>query len=193
MRKLFSILIALAAVTVAAPAHAYTKDSTFDFGPAYPERIVFLMLACKTCHGARSVIVNGVELKRDATSGGAEVAEIWSGPLPNGIGDLQVTINGDYPLDDAVAGMGAANNPPIRPVSHAIRTLAGQNPYAIDVKDGDVVLSVSSGGYTYAKSTEPPWREVEFGALRSAGWNIKHDSTFTVSAPSPVSVLAIYR
>jgi hypothetical protein len=184
MRKLLTLLIALAAIT---PAYADSVKSTFDFGPAYPERIAFLMLTCKTCHGARSVFVNGIELKRDVTSGHAEVAEIWSGPLPDGTGTLEVTIKSDYPLADAIAGMGAANNPPERhPISRAVRTLTGQHEYAIDVKDGDVVLSVSSGGGdTFAKSTEPPWREVEFGGLRSAGWNITHDSTFTVSAPSP--------
>src|ERR1700682_5784169 len=121
MRKLLTFLIALAAAT---PAYADTVTSTFDFGPAYPERIAFLMLTCKTCHGARSVIVNGIELKRDVASGDAEVAEIWRRPLPKGTGDLQVTINGYYPLDDAVAGMGAASDPPIRPISRAVTTLA---------------------------------------------------------------------
>jgi hypothetical protein len=29
------------------------------------------MLTCKTCHGARAVIVNGIELKRDVASGDA--------------------------------------------------------------------------------------------------------------------------
>jgi hypothetical protein len=190
MRKLLTFLIALAAVT---PAYADTVTSTFDFGPAYPERIAFLMLTCKTCHGARSVSVNGVELKRDVTSGDAEVAEIWSAPLPDGAGTLDVTIKGDYPLADAVAGMGAANNPPIRPISHAVRTLTGQQNYTIDAKDGDVVLSVSSGGDTFATSTEPPWHEVEFGHLRSAAWNIKRDSALTISGPSSVSVVAVYR
>jgi hypothetical protein len=113
MRKLLTLWIALAAVAVAAPAQAYTKGSTFDFGPAFPERIAFLMLTCKSCHGARSVIVNGVELKRDVTSGGAEVAEIWSGPLPEGAGVLDVTITSDRVLDDATVGMGAANCPPM--------------------------------------------------------------------------------
>jgi hypothetical protein len=193
MRKLLTLCIALAAMAFAAQAHAYTRLSTFNFGPAYPERIAFVMLTCSTCHGARSVIVNGIELKRDVTSGDAEVAEIWSGPLPDGAGVLGITINSDFPLDDAVAGMGAANNPPIRPINRAIRSLAGQNQYAIDVKDGDVVLSVSSGGGTFAKSTEPPQHEIEFGHLRSAGWNIKRDSTLRVVAPSGVSVVAIYR
>jgi hypothetical protein len=191
MRKLLTFLIAMAAAT---PASADTVTSTFDFGPAYPERIAFLMLICKTCHGARSVSVNGVELKRDVTSGDAEVAEIWSGALPDGTGDLQVTINGDYPLADAVAGMGAANNPPEpRPISRIVSTLTGRHEYAIDVKDGDVVLSVSIGGDTFAKSNEPPWHEVEFGHLRSAAWNIKRDSALTISGPSSVSVVAVYR
>jgi hypothetical protein len=191
MRKLLTFLIALAAVT---PVYADTVTSTFDFGPAYPERIAFLMLTCKTCHGARSVIVNGVELKRDVTSGDAEVAEIWSGPLPDGSGALDVTFNGDYPLADADAGAGAANNPPEpRPISRVISTLTGQREYAIDVKDGDVVLSVSSGAGTFATSTEPPWHEVEFGRLRSAAWNIKRDSALTISGPSSVSVVAVYR
>jgi hypothetical protein len=42
MRKLLTFLIALAAAT---PAYADTVTSTFDFGPAYPERIAFLMCA----------------------------------------------------------------------------------------------------------------------------------------------------
>jgi hypothetical protein len=115
-------LIALAAMVLGAPAQAYTLKSSFDFGSAYPERIAFVMLTCKTCHGVRSVAVNSVELKRDVASGDAEVAEIWSGPLPTGIGVQEVTITGDYPLNDAVVGMGAANTPPIRPVKRAVRT-----------------------------------------------------------------------
>jgi hypothetical protein len=192
MRKLLAILIALAAI---APAYAETVTSTFDFGPAYPERIAFLMLTCKTCHGARSVIVNGIALKRDVASGDAEVAEIWSAPLPDGTGALDVTINGDYPLDEAVAGMGAANNPPEpHPISRAVSTLTtGQHEYAIDVKDGDVVLSVSSGGGTYAKSSEVPSHEVQIDHLRVASWNIKRDSSLTISGLSSVSVVATYR
>jgi hypothetical protein len=191
MRKLLTIFIALAAVT---PAYADTVTSTFDFGPAYPERIAFLMLTCKTCHGARSVSVNGVELKRDVTSGDGEVAEIWSAPLPDGVGSLDVTINGDYPLADAVAGMGAANNPPEPPpISRVVSTLTGQHEYAIDVKDGEVVLSLSSGGDTFAKSSEPPSHEVQIDHLRVAAWNIKRDSALKISGPSSVSVVAVYR
>jgi len=193
MRKLLSFLIALAALALGASAQAYTRKSSFDFGPAYPERIAFLMLTCKTCHGARSVAVNGVELKRDVTSGDGEVAEIWSGPLPTGIGVQEVTITGDYPLTDAVAGMGAANIPPIRPIKSVIRTLGGQSAYAVDVKDGDVVLSVSNGGGAYANSSMPPQHEVEFENLHSAGWNIERDATLSITGPSAVSVLAIYR
>jgi hypothetical protein len=58
--------------------------------------MAFVMLVCETCHGARSVIIDGTEkLSRDVSSENVpdekqvwsgQTAEIWSGPLPTGVG-----------------------------------------------------------------------------------------------------------
>jgi hypothetical protein len=195
MRKLLTLWIALAAAT---PAYADTVKSTFDFGPAFPERLAMVMFTCKTCHGAKSIIVNGVELKRDVTTGGAEVAEIWSAPLPEGSGVLDVTISSDRSLDDADVGMGAANAQPapkLSMIDGAVKGLAaGQRDYSLSVSAGDVVVSVSRDGDAYVGSSEAPNHEVAFGHLRTASWDIKRRiPNFTVSGPSTVSAVAVYR
>jgi hypothetical protein len=195
MRKLLTFLIALAAVS---PAYADTVKSTFDFGPAFPERLAMVMFTCKTCHGAQSIIVNGVELKRDVTTGGAEVAEIWSAPLPEGASILDVTISSDHSLDDAEVGMGAANaqpTPRLSMIDGAVKGQgAGQREYSLNVNAGDVVVSVSRGGDNYVRSSEAPSHEVEFGHSRAASWDIKRTTTnFTFWEPSTVSAVAVYR
>ena len=195
MRKqLLTLWIALAAI---GPACADTIKSTYDFGPAFPERLAMVMLTCKTCHGARSVSINGVELRRDVTSGGAEVAEIWSAPLPEGSGELVVTVSSDHALADAEVGMGAANALPTRPgpiIDGVVkRTAAGQSSYSLDTEDGDVIVAVSRGEETFA-SSEAPFGQVEFGRLRAAAWNIKRTiPAFTISGPGSVSAVAVYR
>src|SRR5258708_9034186 len=157
MSKLFSILIALAAI---GPPYADTLKSTFDFGPAFPERLAFVMFTCKTCHGAQSININGIELKRDVTTGGAEVAEIWSAPLPDGSGDLAVTITSDHALNDADVGMGAANAQPapkLSMIEGAVKgSAAGRREYSLSVENGDVVVSVSRGGNTHPRPTPTP-------------------------------------
>jgi hypothetical protein len=98
MRKLFAVLIAVAAIT---PAYADTMEFTpFDFGDPSPGRVALVGFICKSCFGATSVVVNGVQLKRDVTTGGSEVAEIWSAPLPDGSGPLEIVISSDHQIDD---------------------------------------------------------------------------------------------
>jgi hypothetical protein len=190
MRKLLTFLIALGAV---APAWAETVTSSFDFGPPSAERIAIVTFTCDACHGAKSVSINGVELKRDATSGGAEVAEIWSGPLPDGVGSLDVTIKSDHAIDDADIFMGSANNPPVHPVIGPVATTSGRLDYVVAVEEGDVVVSVSRAS-SLIKSTEPPWGETKHGRSLIAGWNIKRsDPAFSITGSSPVSALVIYR
>jgi hypothetical protein len=137
MRKLLTFLIALAAAT---PAYADTVKSTFDFGPAFPERLAMVMFTCKACHGAKSVSINGVQLELDVTSGGEEVAEIWSALLPDGSGELPVLITSDHSLLDADVGVGAAKTLPTRKIGgRAVkRTAAGSPAYSFDAEDGDV-------------------------------------------------------
>jgi hypothetical protein len=191
MRKLLTLWIALAAIALAAPAYADSIKLIYDFGPAFPERLAIVMLTCKTCHGARSVSINGVDLRRDVTSGGAEVAEIWSAPLPEVSGELEVTVSSDHALADAEVAMGAADVLPTRPGPK--RTAAGQSSYSLDTEDGDVIVAVSRGEETFA-SSEAPFGQVEFGRLRAASWNIKRTiPAFTISGPGSVSAVAIYR
>jgi hypothetical protein len=75
------------------------------------------------------------------------------------------------------------------------RTAAGLSAYSLDTEDGDVVVAISRGGGSYAGSTEPPWKgELRVGQSRIATWNIELAiPAFTVSGPSPVSAVAIYR
>jgi hypothetical protein len=187
MRKLLTFLIALGAV---APAWAETITSSFDFGPPSAERIAIVTFTCEACHGAQSVSINGVQLKRDATSGGAAAAEIWSGPLPEGVGSLDVTIKSDHAIADADIFMGSANNPPVHPVIGPIAAVAGRQEYVVAVEDGDVVVSVSRGASSDVKSTEPPWGETKHGQSLTAGWNIKRRE---ITGTSQVSALVIYR
>jgi hypothetical protein len=195
MRKLLTLWIALAAI---GPAYADTVKSTFDFGPAFPERLAMVMFTCKTCHGAQSVIVNGVQLKRDVTTGGAEVVEIWSAPLPEGSGVLAVAVSSDHSLDDADVGMGAANALPERkaPIINGVvkKIAAGQHEYLLRVENGDVVIHLARDADSYPRAVETPSHQVAFRHLRVVSWDIKHAiPDFTVSGPSSVSAVAVYR
>jgi hypothetical protein len=202
MRRLLTFLIAMAPIVFGAQAHAHTLDLTFDFGPESAERMAFVMLVCETCHGASSVTIDGsVKLKRDASSEdvpdekqvwSGQAAEIWSGPLPMGIGKHIVTINGDYPLKDAIGGMASANNPPIHPVGHLSTAQSGQKSYSVDVNAGDVVLSVSFGGGAYA-ANQKPMSEMQSDHISFAAWNIDRDASLAFSSPSFISATAVYR
>jgi hypothetical protein len=197
MRKLLTLWIALAALPFVVPAYADTIKSTFDFGPAYPERIALLMLTCKACHGAQTIAVNGVELTRDVTSGGAEVTEIWSAPLPEGSGVLDVTISSDHPLEDADVGMGAANAQPAPKLSiieGAVKgSASGQRDYSMSVEGGDVVVHVARNADNYSRTVEAPSHQVAFGHLRVVSWDISAIPDFKVLGSSTVSAIAIYR
>lgn len=188
MRKLLTFLIALAAIS---PAYADTVKSTFDFGPASPERQACVMFTCRACYGAQSISINGVELTRDVTSGGEDVAEIWSALLPEGSGEQLVLITSERSLAGADVALGAMNAEIAG--KFVKRTASGLSAYSLDTVDGDVVVAVSRGGSSYEGSTEAPWK-LQVGHSRIAIWNIERAlPAFTVSGPSAVSVVAVYR
>jgi hypothetical protein len=146
MRKILVTLIALAAMAFAAPTYADTITSKFDFGPAASDRVAVVGFTCKSCFGAKSVSVNGIELKRDVSSGGAEVAEIWSAPLPEGSGPLSIAVSSDRTIDDSDVIPAALRSEPnkVSDLPTSKEASAGKQNYILDdVTFGDSVVTIS--------------------------------------------------
>jgi hypothetical protein len=195
MRKLLTLWIALATVALAAPAYADTIKSTFDFGPAASDRVAVVGFTCKSCFGARSVSVNGVELKRDVSSVGAEVAEIWSAPLPEGSGPLTIIVSSDHAIDASDVLLGVLRSEPnkVSELPTFREASAGKQQYHLDVTYGDSVFAISRGQRSITGTRAPSQRtDAEFS--RSACWDIdRADPPFSISETSTVSAVAIYR
>jgi len=192
MRKILITLIALAAIS---PAYADTIKSTHDFGAPAFDRVAVVGFTCKSCSGAKSVSINGVELKRDATSGGAEAAEIWSAPLPEGSGPLTVTINSDHNIDDSDVIPGAVGSEPnkVSDLPTLKEAFAGEHQYSLGVTYGDTVFALSRGQGPVTGTLAPSQHDAaKFSQADS--WDINHaDPFFSVSGTGTVSAVAIYR